>query len=219
MSIVRLLSTAAVMAGVGCALSALAPDPVATLRTLGRVHEAVPPGSAPALVLALTGLLAWVVWAWGAVGLLVTAASGLPGLPGAAARLVAALLVPERLRSAAALALGVGIALTSPASAAPSPPGPPDWPAGTTDPPPATAEPADEPPEQHVVVPGDCLWSIAADRLAGPGRHPTDARTARAVTAWFAVNADVIGADPDLIHPGQVLQAPPPDPDPAGGPR
>ncbi|OMQ14114.1 hypothetical protein A7K94_0218960 [Modestobacter sp. VKM Ac-2676] len=41
------------------------------------------------------------------------------------------------------------------------------------------------------------------------GRRPP-AATAAAVADWWQTNADVIGPDPDLLLPGQVLQAPPP---------
>lgn len=56
----------------------------------------------------------------------------------------------------------------------------------------------------HVVVrAGDSLWSIAARDLGGHARD-------RAVTArWhrvYATNRAVIGPDPDLIRPGQVLE-------------
>ncbi len=52
---------------------------------------------------------------------------------------------------------------------------------------------------------GDSLWSIAARHL-GPGA--SDAEIARAWPAWFAENRDVVGDDPDLILPGQVLRPP-----------
>jgi len=63
-----------------------------------------------------------------------------------------------------------------------------------------------ESPQQGVVVlRGDTLWSIAARHL-GPGA------TAAEVTAewhrWLSTNRDVIGADPDLILPGQELLPP-----------
>ena len=41
---------------------------------------------------------------------------------------------------------------------------------------------------------------------AGP---PPTAETARATSAWWAANAAVIGADPDVLLPGQVLRPPP----------
>ncbi|HEU5008686.1 MAG TPA: hypothetical protein VFT67_17065 [Jatrophihabitantaceae bacterium] len=55
------------------------------------------------------------------------------------------------------------------------------------------------------VRPGDSLWRIAAAHL---GRAPTAARVAGAWPRWFAANRAVIGADPDLLVPGEVLHAP-----------
>ncbi|BDZ42915.1 hypothetical protein GCM10025865_22140 [Paraoerskovia sediminicola] len=60
-------------------------------------------------------------------------------------------------------------------------------------------------PEPHVVVRGDTLWSIAAAQLPDDA---TDADVARATASWHSANLDVIGTDPDLILPGQVLAAP-----------
>src|SRR4051795_13565414 len=40
------------------------------------------------------GLLAWVVWAWGVLGLALTAASALPGMVGGAARLATHVVLP-----------------------------------------------------------------------------------------------------------------------------
>ncbi|MHA7178498.1 LysM peptidoglycan-binding domain-containing protein [Arthrobacter sp. MDB2-24] len=58
-----------------------------------------------------------------------------------------------------------------------------------------------------VVVPGDSLWSIAARRL---GPLATAADIAETWPAWFDANRSVIGDDPSLLLPGQVLQAPSP---------
>jgi hypothetical protein len=81
---------------------------------------------------------------------------------------------------------------TGGAIAAPGPVPVPDWPAG-----------------DHVVLRGDCLWDIAAaDLRARTGSPPPDEAVARAVEAWWAANDDVIGPDPDLLLPGQVLRAP-----------
>ena len=56
-----------------------------------------------------------------------------------------------------------------------------------------------------MVTRGDTLWDIAKDRL------PDDASAAD-ITAewhrWYDANRDVIGDDPDLILPGQVLRPP-----------
>lgn len=57
-----------------------------------------------------------------------------------------------------------------------------------------------------VVVRGDSLWSIAARHLPAGS---TDRQVAEAVERWYATNARVVGADPDLVRPGQVLVAPP----------
>jgi len=57
----------------------------------------------------------------------------------------------------------------------------------------------------RVVLRGDTLWDIAARSLGG---SPTDAEILREVTRWHAENRDVIGADPDLLLPGQILRAP-----------
>jgi hypothetical protein len=81
----------------------------------------------------------------------------------------------------------------------PRPPAPP-----ATEP--ARPSPAPAPPEQTVVVrPGDSLWRIAA-RLS-----PAPAQPALVDSAWrriYAVNRPPLGADPDLIHPGDVLRIP-----------
>ncbi len=72
------------------------------------------------------------------------------------------------------------------------------------------ADPPEAPGADHatvVVRPGDSLWAIAQSNL-GPGA------TAAEVTAhWHLVhelNRGVIGADPDLIQPGQRLRLPTP---------
>ncbi|MCB7137234.1 LysM peptidoglycan-binding domain-containing protein [Cellulosimicrobium marinum] len=56
-----------------------------------------------------------------------------------------------------------------------------------------------------VVVRGDTLWSIA-ERELGPGATVGD--VAAEVSRWHAANQDVVGDDPDLIRPGQVLVPP-----------
>lgn len=58
----------------------------------------------------------------------------------------------------------------------------------------------------HVTVRrGDTLWSIAAHHL---GPSATDAEIAHEWPRWYAANLRLIGADPDLIHPGQQLLPP-----------
>ncbi len=60
-------------------------------------------------------------------------------------------------------------------------------------------------PARVVVKPGDTLWSIAANDL-GPNATAED--VAARWPAWYAANRQLIGPDPDLILPGQVLRIP-----------
>ena len=57
----------------------------------------------------------------------------------------------------------------------------------------------------HVVQAGESLWSIASNGLP-PDATPE--HVASASTAWYEANRSTIGADPDLILPGQQLIAP-----------
>ncbi len=58
-----------------------------------------------------------------------------------------------------------------------------------------------------VVHRGDSLWGIAARHL---GAGASDAEVAAEWPRWYAANRSVIGADPDVLLPGQVLLVPPP---------
>lgn len=53
---------------------------------------------------------------------------------------------------------------------------------------------------------GDSLWSVAARHL---GSGATDAEVANEWPRWYAENRDVVGDDPDLLVPGQLLRPPP----------
>ena len=69
-----------------------------------------------------------------------------------------------------------------------------------------TAAPVSEPADDVVVVRrGDTLWEIAARHL---GADATPAEVARAWPEWHRANRTVIGADPDLLLPGQRLVPP-----------
>ncbi|MEU4196350.1 LysM peptidoglycan-binding domain-containing protein [Kribbella sp. NPDC026611] len=61
-------------------------------------------------------------------------------------------------------------------------------------------------PGRVVVREGDSLWAIAAREL-GPGA--SNAEIAARWPDWYAVNRRLIGPDPELILPGQVLRVPP----------
>ena len=122
---------------------------------------------------------------------------------------VVAAPLPRCVRRVVDRALGVGVAAVvttglvttscgGVAAADGSGPRPPavsvDWP---------TASPAG--PSRSVrVEAGDCLWDIAANRLA----HPTPARIAATWPRWWRANRRVVGADPDVLHPGQRLRPP-----------
>jgi hypothetical protein len=235
MSIRRLVVTTAAMAAIAAVLVALTPSFAELTGTLSTAQRTVDTQGADVLIAATAGLLAWAVWAWGAFGLALTAASALPGIAGSAARLALQVALPAGARRSAALVLGLGLGVAGPLLASAVPqlaptasaaaltvegvpdwpvPGPeaapvPDWPAEpTAEPPAAPAAPA---AAERVVLRGDCLWHIAADSLLGQlGRLPTDGEVATAVQAWWSANADVIGPDPDLLIPGQVLQPPGP---------
>jgi nucleoid-associated protein YgaU len=240
MSIRRLIGTALAMALAAMALDALTPAITAMAAHLAAAQRTVDTAGPDALVVSAAGLLAWAVWAWGALGLALTAASALPGLVGAAARGLLSVVLPAGARRSAALVLGLGLGVAGPvlgtasvllaapaAAAAPaaSVGDVPDWPAALPDrpsavpdrPAPAAHPPApvpDWPTEErpagaHVVVRGDCLWHIATARLTErSAAAPTDAEVAAEVHAWWAANTDVIGPDPDLLLPGQVLRPP-----------
>lgn len=54
---------------------------------------------------------------------------------------------------------------------------------------------------------GDSLWSLSADRL---GPYASDVDIAMDWPRLYQANRDVIGANPNLLRPGQVLRLPPP---------
>jgi nucleoid-associated protein YgaU len=236
MSIRRLLVTAAAMAVVAAVLGELTPPLPVITGTLTAAQRTVDTQGPDVLITSAAGLLAWAVWIWGALGLSLTAASALPGVAGGAARLALQVALPAGARRSAALLLGLGLGVTAPlagaalpglgpaaSATAPAAEAVPDWPllsppaetAPVSDWPTAAAPPAvpSQPSPaagERVVVRGDCLWHIAADSLRGQlGRPPTEGEVATAVHVWWIANADVIGPDPDLLLPGQVLRPPP----------
>jgi LysM repeat protein len=67
------------------------------------------------------------------------------------------------------------------------------------------AAPAATGPGTVVVAAGDSLWAIAARHLP-PGA--SDAQIAASWPRWYEANSGVVGADPGVIHAGQVLVVP-----------
>lgn len=195
MSIRRLVATAATMALIAGALSALTPEFSSMAGTLASAQHTVDTAGADVLVASAAGLLAWAVWGWGALGLALTAASALPGMLGGTAQLALHVILPAGARRSAAFALGLGlgvagpllgtVTLLTPTPASASAFSPPstagtvlDWPAAPTGLPvpdrpaaagpqsgPAPDWPAAPPAGTHVMVRGECLWHIASDRL------------------------------------------------------
>src|SRR4051794_3498671 len=178
------------MAAVAWVLTRLTPGLPQLQAATADPQRIVDTAGADALVLLVVPVVAWLCWAWGALGLLLTAASTAPGCAGRLAGLLATAVLPAGARRAAALALGLGLSTAAPVLLAPAagpvavvtaaaeedlgapppsvltagPPGQvvPDWPTAPTAP---TAVP-DWPstsPGDHVVLRGDCLWDIAAD--------------------------------------------------------
>jgi LysM repeat protein len=73
---------------------------------------------------------------------------------------------------------------------------------GTSD---ESARPPSPQGDHYRVRPGDSLWSIAAQHLP---TSASQADVARAWPRWWRVNRDVVGSDPSIIRPGQVLRVP-----------
>jgi hypothetical protein len=221
MSTRRLAATALGVALVGAVLAHLVPGATVLREAFAHPQHVADTAGPDTLVLAWAGALAWAVWGWGVIGLLLTAATAAPGLLGRLAGTLLRGVLPAGARRTAAVALGIGlgVGLTTPAFATatesvaaaapdwPSAESAPDWPdAVPAEPAPDWPTPADG---DHVVLRGDCLWDIAAaDLTNAAGSSPTAATIADAVAAWWTTNRSVIGPDPDLLLPGQVLHPP-----------
>jgi nucleoid-associated protein YgaU len=180
----------------------------------------------------------WLVAAWLAVGLAALCCARLPGEVGRCARGAATVVLPRAVYRLAAGAAGMGVVLapglaagstasshasapsaahaviTATSSAAPVWPTdealvPPAWPTTRSVARPQSAHAghgvATTRPDAVVVAPGDSLWRIAAAQL--PASAPPR-RVATAWPRWYAANRRVIGTDPSVITPGQVLAAP-----------
>lgn len=266
MSLGRWTSTAVVMTAVAWVLARLGPQSARAWGAVTAPQALVDAAGVDALLVPVAAAAGWACWAWGVLGLVLTALSALPGAAGRTADLLLGALLPVGARRLAAMAVGLTVGAGAPLSAVPAVPaldrgtvvltaaadhrpapadlmsttgaGSPvaDWPAGRTEGPSVGAEDpsvdagADEPDggvppdwpappspvpagpaaDQHVVLRGDCLWDIAAGWLAGqrPDAPVRDADVLAAVHAWWQANARVIGPDPDLLLPGQVLDPP-----------
>jgi hypothetical protein len=178
------------------------------------------------LVGLVAALACWTLLGWVALVLTMTALAALPGCVGRVGMAVSARVTPAALRRATQLALGLAV-VAGPvpiASAASAPPGAtrlvatsealflpdvarPGWTESANTAPSTREGAVRKHPEgmTTVVMPNDCLWTIAATSL---GTGASNAEIAAEWPRWYATNRQVIGADPDLLLPGMVLRAP-----------
>ena len=212
--------------------------PTDLARQLGHQREWLARVGTDAALVTVAGTVLWVAAAWLGLGLVSAGARRAPGRIGALADRICAAVLPRIVLRLVAGSTGLGMLLAplpavatisttaAAAGATASKPAPvpaPAWPSTT---PPAghasPARPVDAPrwpsattPVAHpsggrgdsvTVQPGDCLWLIAGRRL---GPHASDAAVTVAWSRWYAANRPLIGADPNVITPGEVLQAPP----------
>lgn len=72
-----------------------------------------------------------------------------------------------------------------------------------------TAEADDHPgAETWIVEAGDHLWAIAAETVADRTGHTDDQTVGAYWQRLIEANRHIVGDDPDLIHPGQVIELP-----------
>ena len=229
MAVVGLVLVAAVLRLAGATqaqISAAAADPQGYVTAAG----------ADEFVLVLATAIGWLLLSWVGLGAILVLGSAAPGWIGWSFTRLARLLLPATLRRFVTLALGLTLLTgTSVASAAPPAtmaaisvtvdwPGAaesflgtvPDWPpappvetapAPESSPPPASGTGGQAAPASYVVEPGDCLWDIAERALVQANQPIDPASVLAAVAVWWDANSSQID-DPDLIFPGQVLQAP-----------
>ena len=63
-------------------------------------------------------------------------------------------------------------------------------------------------PSIHTVAKGDSLWKIARMVLSSDGSKPSGSEISDQWHSIYDMNLALIGDDPNLIHPGQILQLP-----------
>ena len=233
---VVLVCVAVAALGSGSALFVVLRETLRALRSPGRV-------SVDELVVATSATCALGILLWVTLGLALSVLATLPGPLSVADGLVDA-VAPAAVRRWAGLLLGVSVlsagvpsaamahdavvsgsaavsASAASGSAGPGSAGPgPGW-----TPTPVRALPsvtlsavrpsdADRETASVTVRRGDTLWDLAAAHLSADA---TDAEIADEWQRWFQTNRRVIGPDPDLRLPGQVLRVP--TPTASGGPR
>ncbi len=165
----------------------------------------------------LTALAAWLLVGCACWSTMISAAALVEATTAGRVRATAWVGCPRSLRRV--LVAGVGVALvsgvpgptpvlaTATASDSANPSGRPaaSWHQGL----PVPARPVGRMQRNQsprvVVRPGDTLWHLAADRLRPSA---SDGEVALLVERIHGRNRELIGPDPDLIHPGQRLAVP-----------
>lgn len=71
-----------------------------------------------------------------------------------------------------------------------------------------TAEADDPGAETWIVEAGDHLWAIAAETVADRTGHTDDESVGTYWQRLIEANLHIVGDDPDLIHPGQIIELP-----------
>lgn len=216
----RTTAVAAGMAGAAVALALLEPGRGSWPADPGRLGDwaAWLRASDPqAVLVAALSVLGWLAVGWFFLAGTALALARLPGRVGGLAR---GLCPALGVRVLAGLLGGAAVGVLAAPAAASAAPRQPTWPSLDWAPPapaapaaalkapaPDRADPPPHPkPEPLVTVrPADTLWRIAAEHLP-PGA--SDAAVAAAWPRWYAANRAVIGANPDLLHPGERLRAP-----------
>ncbi len=208
---------------------------VVAVRTQGRQVLAPGPASIDEVVAVLAAAVALALGVWLTVSSTAAVLAHAPGRCGAVAQRLAAAWAPLLTRRVAAALVGAtvvgtlgpacalaqeaapfpGFRASAPVATSGTTPSPAAPPAGWTPTRPVQrpiaspdlvtsgASPTDR--TEVVVQRGDTLWGLVAAHL---GPDALDAEVAAAWPRWYAANRAVIGADPDLLLPGQVLQVP-----------
>lgn len=226
------MATAVALAADAGALVGLRHAAATTASRLGHVGAWFS-AAGPDRVLAQAGAAGlWLAGAWVALGIVAANGARLPGAAGRASAAVCRAVLPRAVRRLVIGSAGLSVVLApiaagattahatgSPAAVAValshSPHPSPAWPTlpahhahADRDRTRQPAEPADDRATVHVAH-GDCLWLLAAHRLAATGHPATDRRIAAYWPRWYAQNRAVIGSDPDQLRPGEQLRVPP----------
>lgn len=231
---VRMTRLAAALAVLTAVAWLLAPTPEVVVAVVRNPQRAVDVLGADTVGLTICQLVVVGICCWAALAITLCVVSA--RRPHGRVARVSIALTPGGLRRPLALALGIGTLAIAGCGQSQQPAGVPpsttpayvasseafDWPrtpdaatSSAAQPPaaedevPATSAPSAPAPSSastpYNVTPGDSLWSIARAQL---GAGATTAEVAYLVDEIYRANTTVVGADPDLLHPGTTLTIP-----------